>query len=235
MLLLYPHPKRYEYVMGGFTFHYASTISFSTLLSNMQLAALHSTMLLLYRNNSVLHMHICLALHSTMLLLYPITLPSGRIACSTLYIPLCFYYIIWTSAITKRLITFTFHYASTISMFFRFLTFSLYSLYIPLCFYYILMMISPSSFPYSTLHSTMLLLYRNSDSCNYNIICFTFHYASTISIVHTAHTKRIRTFTFHYASTISKALKEWDITMHQLYIPLCFYYIRYHFVRLPCW
>ena len=126
-------------------------------------------------------------------------------SCYHLYIPLCFYYIYGITRICDIPISFTFHYASTISHY-RTPRHYRTPLYIPLCFYYILSdpqagrcgkpLYIPLCFYYihhskgsqgskkSTLHSTMLLLYR----------------------------------------IFPTSLKPWMI----LYIPLCFYYIRYH-------
>ena len=76
---------------------------------------LHSTMLLLYRENIMAtkltgYKH----LHSTMLLLYHQT-DAKIILSSTIYIPLCFYFISFTSRQVVNISQFTFHYASTLS------------------------------------------------------------------------------------------------------------------------
>ena len=103
---------------------------------------------------------------------------------------------------TRVTLTFTFHYASTISIIgttgqekrlaLHSTMLLLYptcrskrpveiSLYIPLCFYYIG---QSSGFAYIWCH-------------------FTFHYASTISIMASLQSSSELAFTFHYASTIS--------------------------------
>ena len=86
------------------------------LLSLSTIFYLHSTMLLLY----LLRDHIIESylpdLHSTMLLLYRIIFSSIWL-CFTIYIPLCFYFIPARSVgDTCPQNTFTFHYASTLSV-----------------------------------------------------------------------------------------------------------------------
>ena len=141
--------------------------------------------------------------------------------------------------------TFTFHYASTISI-----------------------LRQQKSMESLALHSTMLLLYPVYTVFRESENHFTFHYASTISPVRQAVEVRHSVFTFHYASTISTSAnssqtaeqnftfhyastisgKRWKIhsyltSLHStmlllyplkygynekeniLYIPLCFYYI----------
>ena len=139
-------------------------------------------MLLLYRGRDGSIHCIIVPLHSTMLLLYLLAEAHQAIIVNLLYIPLCFYYIESSAALwpmqlhslhsTMLLlypdaysdtpqggITFTFHYASTISDNFpNFMKYIVY-LYIPLCFYYIGIY---SKRPWAFTH-------------------FTFHYASTIS------------------------------------------------------
>ena len=119
----------------------------------------------------------------------------------SLYIPLCFYYIPSGILAAWALVTFTFHYASTISMEGD-VTTCFIILYIPLCFYYI-------GFNRSS---------RIMDQL------FTFHYASTISIISMQKTRI--SWTLH--STMLLLYHDYqsrlDYTV-QLYIPLCFYYI----------
>ena len=121
-------------------------------------------------------------------------------------------------------------------------------LYIPLCFYYILLPAGVVYTTYVTLHSTMLLLYLDS-YCRFRLpsvlyIPLCFYYISTLPPAVTNNA----TFTFHYASTISMVYGDIfhdSYTLHStmlllylgsccrfrrpsvLYIPLCFYYIRY--------
>ena len=76
-----------------FTFHYASTLSDSKEYLQIMGQYLHSTMLLLYQSQGVIHCTIQFHLHSTMLLLY------RSFSCSLslfviIYIPLCFYFIL---------------------------------------------------------------------------------------------------------------------------------------------
>ena len=145
----------------NFTFHYASTISDSSVLPAAVLPALHSTMLLLYR-------------------LYRV---EGD-AKTYLYIPLCFYYIMYDVKGVVADMIFTFHYASTIS---------------DIC-----LDCLP---PVSPLHSTMLLLYLTAEAWGVSTDVFTFHYASTISSAENADGATSFIFTFHYASTISCSTK----------------------------
>ena len=137
-------------------------------------------MLLLYRACRCWSYADELPLHSTMLLLYQLLL---LFFCHSrnLYIPLCFYYIHLQKLRTLPYISFTFHYASTISKCVLLISCYIPLLYIPLCFYYI----------YVGRYSNHL----------YSI--FTFHYASTISMLLCFLTCLHCFFTFHYASTIS--------------------------------
>ena len=75
-----------------FTFHYASTLSLITLTVKSLKSYLHSTMLLLYRRSGMRQQ-------------------SRR----NIYIPLCFYFICGVSWYSWQLTSFTFHYASTLS------------------------------------------------------------------------------------------------------------------------
>ena len=120
-----------------FTFHYASTLSKSMNGSEREKQNLHSTMLLLYlpyiRVPSfyfLIYIPLCFYfiemvldhnitnpyLHSTMLLLYRCSIPFCSSA-SAIYIPLCFYFICRLSVSKSTSISFTFHYASTLSKF----------------------------------------------------------------------------------------------------------------------
>ena len=149
--------QQWQRIKTPFTFHYASTLSSSRLSQFPADSHLHSTMLLLYqdldqlRKTSRFDLHstmlllyqesrrrglpIIIYLHSTMLLLYHVRKrPSGNI--TLIYIPLCFYFIHHADIHTLYHMTFTFHYASTLSS-----------------------KSPPYSFPVQNLHSTMLLLY----------------------------------------------------------------------------
>ena len=75
---------------------------------------------------------------------------------------------------------------------------SSYSIYIPLCFYFI-----PAS--------GCMFAFQG---------IFTFHYASTLSILSNTVISSLFTFTFHYASTLSKCLSE----DHRLYPIFTFHY-----------
>ena len=190
----------------------------------MTVMHLHSTMLLLYLEQRVtaLEQDVRFTFH------YASTLSKNRdqksIGRTKIYIPLCFYFIVWAFCSDKQRNTwFTFHYASTLSRsilsiisadtylhstmlllyLVRVLRFVVLSfIYIPLCFYFI----------YLQAHEWRL------DSG------FTFHYASTLSSgdffreipitdLHstmlllypyaTAHARQPAEFTFHYASTLS--------------------------------
>ena len=77
----------------SFTFHYASTISRHAARDTAAEPPLHSTMLLLYHNWCY-----------------------WQVRWLLLYIPLCFYYITPLKIQIDTKISFTFHYASTISM-----------------------------------------------------------------------------------------------------------------------
>ena len=166
----------------------------------IRLAALHSTMLLLYQET--IHFPHLLCVNFTFhyaSTISEVNANNGETDC--LYIPLCFYYIMFPFVQEAWLYAFTFHYASTISL-------------LPLC-------ICPCKTP---LHSTMLLLYQVTMEekvtklflyiplCFYYIagteremqvaLNFTFHYASTISRICDIPASGIYYFTFHYASTI---------------------------------
>ena len=88
------------------------------------------------------------------------------------------------------------------------------NLYIPLCFYYIVSANKIRHLLHHPLHSTMLLLYPNCCKVRIvNVYGFTFHYASTISIIPQPQTKPVAHFTFHYASTISFGLKGLNLVL----------------------
>ena len=123
-----------------------------------------------------------------MLLLYP--KPTGTMSIlSSIYIPLCFYFIQVSHGLWLQNS----------------------SIYIPLCFYFIRfpgMILSPCCI---NLHSTMLLLYPDDPEIELSLYdAFTFHYASTLS----NHTRMMPVhsipFTFHYASTLSWIAEEYS-------------------------
>ena len=144
-----------------------------------------------------------------------------------IYIPLCFYFILRFAIVKELMKPFTFHYASTLSgVPTSSLSLSIH-IYIPLCFYFIRIGLLSVAVCKLHLHSTMLLLYRwsrrwkrlNLQNLHSTMLLlyrdwgwfsvlvykwFTFHYASTLSILDTIKTR--------YAVYI--------------YIPLCFYFIK---------
>ena len=99
-----------------------------------------------------------------------------------LYIPLCFYYIMEATGKHQRI----------------------FYLYIPLCFYYIRNREAFGDFDQTTLHSTMLLLYRSGLGI---IISVRSSLHSTMLLLYRKTSGRRICFkdffTFHYASTIS--------------------------------
>ena len=162
-------------------------------------------------------------LHSTMLLLYRITFRVESLQFS-IYIPLCFYYIIQECGIvcdisylhsTMLLLyridskcsvassEFTFHYASTISEFADSFMGVLILIYIPLCFYYI----NCSHVCYVVnefIYIPLCFYYIQTGKIGkvvlvsiYIPLCF--YYIHVWSSVWAYNVK----FTFHYASTIS--------------------------------
>ena len=119
-----------------------------------------------------------------------------------IYIPLCFYFIRNIRNLPGKTAT----------------------IYIPLCFYFIISRIKYIVIHYD-LHSTMLLLYRESRidyGCGARIyipLCFYFIYTEDPRRGPEA------PFTFHYASTLSsRTLWSHDVDC-LIYIPLCFYFI----------
>ena len=152
------HPKRYEYVMGGFTFHYASTISKAFFSASFSSLTLHSTMLLLYLSSNM-----------------------SQSKSTSLYIPLCFYYILYE---IHRVNYFTI-------------------LYIPLCFYYIVGRFELSNYQYAFTFHYASTISQLTYLRRIVRVYFTFHYASTISGWGRRRSRPLLYFTFHYASTIS--------------------------------
>ena len=219
-----------------------------TTLSLTLPTSLHSTMLLLYLPSEEGLFVIYYPLHSTMLLLY---LKDGyRITTNKiLYIPLCFYYITDGSTTTYTVTNFTFHYASTISVWW----YNGNWYYADFTFHYASTI---SKFEHTERTHGNIFTFHYASTISKDIMidyifqyCFTFHYASTISVFRPTRFRRVTTlyiplcfyyirvegsnkvywfnFTFHYASTISCWIN--DIYLENiLYIPLCFYYIYFH-------
>ena len=75
---------------------------------------LHSIMLLLYHSFTSNSGRPATHLHSIMLLLYRVGYKL-HITYVQIYIPLCFYFIVWGTSYTLLTCKFTFHYASTLS------------------------------------------------------------------------------------------------------------------------
>ena len=75
------------------------------------------------------------------------------------------------------------------------------------------------------LHSTMLLLYHLLlYAHDITSLEFTFHYASTLSVLQASLLRGTFPFTFHYASTLSLCIFPVS-RVFLIYIPLCFYFI----------
>ena len=185
-----------------FTFHYASTLSRQRHCKSFTDLSIYIPLCFYFIQKALIEvMYSFKNLHSTMLLLYP-------------SVPLL---------ATLAKITFTFHYASTLSR----------TIFWP----------GP---PNSYLHSTMLLLYHPAGAaralidriyiplCFYFIACdfsglvsgtaFTFHYASTLS----QGIARLLSWCFHLHSTmlllyLMRPVN--DVSSMSIYIPLCFYFI----------
>ena len=119
----------------SFTFHYASTLSARKLDHKRQIS--------IYIPLCFYFIHVVIGL---------------KAFCTHIYIPLCFYFIWKFDVIHLYPVTFTFHYASTLSARRRKQR-NIWCIYIPLCFYFI--------------------PFRNRAYIRVSI--FTFHYASTLS------------------------------------------------------
>ena len=162
MLLLYREKQQDTALFQSFTFHYASTLSahvHGDKPPSMSFTFHYASTLSM---NSKMISKVQTNLHSTMLLLYQSWLTS-RTPLSLIYIPLCFYFIysLWHQAVLNR--QFTFHYASTLSIFRSF-----------------------ASSAMMHLHSTMLLLYPYGVVCSkcvghiYIPLCFYFIASSSL-------------------------------------------------------
>ena len=210
---------------AGFTFHYASTLS--------ACANTHND----YTNR--IYIPLCF---------YFIRYPEEeKNTCIGIYIPLCFYFI-WIGFDNHDLVSwFTFHYASTLSwtadpekLWDRYLHSTMLLLYqfayevrnnmgeiyIPLCFYFIETQLISVGYKLIDLHSTMLLLYQIWAVYSVCWCKFTFHYASTLSGIGSVRYPFHDLFTFHYASTLSTKWEHTTDGSWNIYIPLCFYFIR---------
>ena len=149
---------------------------------------------------------------------------SARTAITTIYIPLCFYFISSPSILTvsRRGI-----YIPLCFYFIRQQAFDQVSsapIYIPLCFYFIVDQLCLRHHA-SHLHSTMLLLYLQRSKLHIRVkldiyipLCFYFIGNGYV------YTKEEFGFTFHYASTLS-VYPIRSISFWYIYIPLCFYFI----------
>ena len=129
-----PHPGADN--GAQFTFHYASTLSREMVCGDGCISIYIPLCCYFIEFGQWLEQE-GLHLHSTMLLLYP-----GD----------------WTRSWDRA--PFTFHYASTLSVFWRPDRMYIYTIYIPLCFYFIKSLENGEINPRKNLHSTMLLLYR---------------------------------------------------------------------------
>ena len=191
-----------------------------------QILHLHSTMLLLYPFQPFCHICLFLFIYIPLCFYFIDLTTSAPSIFIFIYIPLCFYFIACFPSRTSWVISFTFHYASTLSQCWCKRIQDRSCIYIPLCFYFIGWCGDERDRCIVNLHSTMLLLYRFSlpqqqNSCPIYIpLCFyfielekreisseiefTFHYASTLSSMSRWEERRFKKFTFHYASTLSE-------------------------------
>ena len=186
-----------------FTFHYASTLSRKTGDGNGLYAAFTfhyaSTLSDLFRGGADRLQY----LHSTMLLLYPAPTSGGRPRAS-IYIPLCFYFIIPAPQSLPTALR----------------------IYIPLCFYFIA--VAPDGMSMSVRIYIPLCFYFIVPGCLlpppgsgiYIPLCFYFISACLLSYPYRPQ------FTFHYASTLSELVCISEHTGAIIYIPLCFYFIQ---------
>ena len=205
-----------------FTFHYASTLSGFVFVARPFSIYLHSTMLLLYRNDPGRVVQRCRDLHSTMLLLYRYEslVYKGKLEnlhstmlllypqpCTSLryrYLHLHSTMLLLYPSLLKNHCTvssFTFHYASTLSR----------------C-------MSARSNWISHLHSTMLLLYP---SLSASWVAYRRNLHSTMLLLYPIVPENrllFFLFTFHYASTLSRTSRQISLLL-PIYIPLCFYFI----------
>ena len=228
MLLLYlQQPGRLNVILKSFTFHYASTLSYCPEYRELC--------------PSPFTFHYASTLSKRLLI--------RAILIFCIYIPLCFYFIPLPWTMQAWHCGFTFHYASTLSSFRVSVVAVAPHLHSTMLLLYrrlqeLVLDLLPD------LHSTMLLLYpiwlmiaRTSRCTIYIPLCFYFIRSWVASIVSSPFQ-----FTFHYASTLSLVLVEAELpekNLHStmlllyrrtspplrsilpIYIPLCFYFIGF--------
>ena len=182
-------------------------------------------MLLLYLIGRRVARHWRQYLHSTMLLLYPL----------------------FSKTLESLGFTFTFHYASTLSV----LVAEKRNVYTLFTFHYastlflkgVVKSVGSAIFTFhyaSTLSAFSVISPRNTALFTFHYAStlssrlwrfwisvseFTFHYASTLSTTIFTISPEIFEFTFHYASTLSQRARGWRKRKSRIYIPLCFYFI----------
>ena len=160
-------------------------------------------MLLLYRER-------CIPVHPKGFIYIPLcfyfimTTPRSRIKKPCIYIPLCFYFIEHIAIFLYDPWSFTFHYASTLSQTKGFEEMFEKNLHSTMLLLYLAGFAVYESNNLN-LHSTMLLLYQE----NWAYLSIGYH-----------------KFTFHYASTLSILSESWEDSLADIYIPLCFYFIK---------
>ena len=149
-------------------------------------------------------MLLSLHLHSTMLLLYLFCFEIDN-SIILIYIPLCFYYIGLVHPVQHQE---NIHLHSTMLLLYQWNR-------------------RESWKPCIYLHSTMLLLYHSSFLHRFVVSSsFTFHYASTISRLGENHYSGI--IDLHSTMLLLYPFSGVGYSpMNPIYIPLCFYYIRY--------
>ena len=210
-----------------FTFHYASTLSASALVDNID--ALHQFTFHYASTLSKEEEQVTIFvkyLHSTMLLLYLAWQTMSRLLIRFIYIPLCFYFILTGWSPSAFRLPFTFHYASTLSPCSKCSVYHLLYLHSTMLLLYRVLGWGLRKQELD-LHSTMLLLYLPlSEVLLPCMSTFTFHYASTLSRRKRSCGIELLSFTFHYASTLSSLQLTHYYTLDIIYIPLCFYFIR---------
>ena len=182
-----------------FTFHYASTLSYTIIWNSLALTIYIPLCFYFIRRWDWYRGLVLYNLHSTMLLLYP----GGQGSAATVTV-------------------FTFHYASTLSAVDPFPV-NPFFIYIPLCFYFIRVPLRSLGILLH-LHSTMLLLYLivvDLVLCSaviYIPLCFyfiSFRSFSSASSVNLHSTMLL----LYLLSLLSGRCYD------QIYIPLCFYFI----------
>ena len=203
MLLLYPGAGSVIHEQFLFTFHYASTLSARQNI-NRRPSRIYIPLCFYFigdfldpsREHLIIYIPLCFYFISGK--------SNGRKQWIIIYIPLCFYFIVSSSETVFMNRPFTFHYASTLSDRPAKAVCRKCVIYIPLCFYFIGGVILYEKFADLYLHSTMLLLYLFATASTALLFfLFTFHYASTLSLIAPHISVQTASFTFHYASTLS--------------------------------